>query len=157
LSVDSNGNLQTPNFLNGAVSTVGDTYQFQVKFSDGTSQTISQSVTAVLTSFAQNLAMNPHAPFSSTVPQLTWAAPASPPASYTYSVSVNNQNGSFLNWFYSGGHNSNGIPSSQTSVVFNVDGSASSPSLTSGTTYNWSVQVQDANGNTAQENTTYVP
>ena len=157
MSVDQNGNIQTPNFLNGAVPTVGDTYQFQVKFSDGTSQTLSASVTAVLTSFAQSLAMNTSAPFSRTVPQLTWAAPASPPASYTYSVCLNNQNGSPLNWCYSGGHNSNGIPSSQTNVVFNVDGSASSSSLTSGTTYDWSVQVQDANGNTAQENTTYIP
>ena len=157
MSVDENGNVHTPNFLNGAVPTVGDTYQFQVTFSDGTSQTMSASVSAVLNSFAQSLVMNPNAPYSSTVPQLTWAAPASPPASYTYSVSVNNQNGSFLNWFYSGGHNSNGMPSSQTSVVFNVDGSASSPSLTSGTTYGWSVQVQDADGNTAQEQTTYVP
>jgi len=157
MSVDSNSNIQTPSFLNGSVPTVGDTYQFQVKFSDGTTQTISASITAVLTSFAQSLAMNTSAPHSRTVPQLTWAAPASPPASYTYSVCLNNQNGAFLNWCYSGGNNSNGIPSSQTSVVFDVDGSASSSSLTSGTIYNWSVQVQDADGNSAQEQTTYTP
>jgi len=157
MSVDSNGNMQTPSFLNGAVPTVGDTYQFLVKFSDGTTQTISASITAVLTSFPQSLTMNTGAPHSRTVPQLSWAAPASPPASYTYSVCVNNQNGAFLNWCYSGGNNSNGIPSSQTSVVFDVDGSASSSSLTAGTIYNWSVQVQDADGNTAQEQTTYVP
>jgi hypothetical protein len=70
---------------------------------------------------------------------------------------LNNQNGASLNWCYSGGKNSNGIPSSQTTVVFDVDGSASSSSLTSGTTYNWSVQVQDANGNTAQEQVNYTP
>jgi hypothetical protein len=157
MSADENGNIQTPSFLNGAVPTVGDTYQFLVKFSDGTTQTISASITAVLTSFAQSLTMDTGAPHSRTVPQLTWAAPASPPASYTYSVCVNNQNGAFLNWCYSGGNNSNGIPSSQTSVVFDVDGSASSSSLTSGTIYNWSVQVQDSDGNSAQEQTNYTP
>jgi hypothetical protein len=157
MSVDENGNIQTPNFLNGAVPTVGDTYQFQVKFSDGTMQTISESVTAVLNSFPQSLTMITTVPHSRTVPLLSWAAPASPPASYTYSVCLNNQNGAQLNWCYSGGHNSNGIPSSQTSVQYDVDGSASSSSLTSGTTYDWNVQVQDANGNTAQEGTTYIP
>src|SRR5205807_4260663 len=133
MSVDSNGSVQTPSFLNGAVPTVADTYQFQVTFSDGTTQTMSTSVSAVLNSFAQNLAMNTSAPnYSRTVPQLTWAAPASPPATYTYGVCLN---GASLNWCYFGGHNSNGIPSSQTSVVYDVDGSASSSSLTTGTTY----------------------
>jgi len=32
-----------------------------------------------------------------------------------------------------------------------------SSSLATGTTYEWSVQVQDADVNTAQQNTTYIP
>ena len=66
--------------------------------------------------------------------------------------------GSFEDWAYFGGQNSNGIPSSQLNVVFNTDGLASpDASLTSGTTYNWYVQVSDDNGNTAQYTTTYAP
>jgi len=61
-------------------------------------------------------------------------------------------------WNYYGGNNSNGIPSSQLSVVFNVDNSANpSPSLTPGTTYDWWVTVQDDSGNSAQFQTTYTP
>jgi len=61
-------------------------------------------------------------------------------------------------WNYYGGNNSNGILSSQLSVVFNVDNSANpSPSLTPGTTYDWWVTVQDDSGNSAQFQTTYTP
>ena len=158
--VDENNNGgQSPAFLQTATPVVGDTYHFQVMYSDGTSNPdMTASVTAVLTSFAQSPAMSTTLPNSRTVPLLTWAAPASPPTSYTYSVGLNNSNGSQENWYYSGGKNSNGIPSSQTSVVFNTDSSASpSPSLTTGTTYNWWVSVQDANGNSAQIITIYVP
>jgi hypothetical protein len=54
-------------------------------------------------------------------------------------------------WSFYGSGNSNGIPSTQTNVLFNVDGSASpSSSLTVGGTYGWSVTLQDNNGNSAQ-------
>jgi hypothetical protein len=157
MDADSNNSEQTPNFLNGAIPLVGDTYQFQVTFSDGTTQNMSASVTALLSSFAQNLAMNTSSPHSGIVPLLTWAAPSSPPPFYTYTVGLNNAKGAQENWYYSGGNNSNGIPSTQTSVVFDVDGSAfPSSSLTSGMTYDWWVTVRDANGNSAQFSTTYL-
>jgi uncharacterized protein (DUF2141 family) len=135
-----------------------DTYQFLVTFSDGTTQIMSNTGITVLDSFATSLAMNTGAPYSRNVPQLTWAAPSSPPAFYNYSVGLNNANGAQENWNYNGGNNSNGIPSTTTSVVFNLDNSAfPSSSLTTGTTYNWWVQVRDDNGNQAQITTTYMP
>jgi len=156
MGADSNNDEQTPTFPGSTVPVVGDTYQFQVKYSDGTTGVITSQVTAVLTSFAQSLAMNTAG--SRTTPVLTWAAPASPPASYTYNVGLSNSNGLQENWFYSGGNNSNGIPSTQTSVLFDVDGSANpSSSLTTGTTYQWWVTVQDSNGNSAQIGATYIP
>jgi hypothetical protein len=159
MGADSNNDERTPNFPGSTIPVVGDTYQFQVTYSDGTTGIITSQVTAVLTSFAQSLAMNTAGPsYSRTKPLLTWAAPASPPTSYTYSVDLSNSGGVQENWYYSGGNNSNGIPSTQTSVVFNVDGFANpSSSLTTGTTYDWSVTVQDANANTAQFITTYIP
>ena len=150
---DEHQDVQTVNFPASAVPVVGDTYQFQVLFSDGSTQTLSASVTGVLTnSIPTSLVMNPSP--SATDPTLTWGAPATPPASYTYSVGVYDPHGS-LNWNYSGGNNSNGIPSTQLSVLYNVDGSSSSTTLAGATQYNWYVQVQDANRNTAQVTTTY--
>jgi hypothetical protein len=162
--VDQNNNGgQSPAFLNGAIPLVGDTYHFQVTYSDGTSNPdMTASVTAVLTSFARTLAMQTTTPGSPTIPLLTWQAPASPPASYTYSVNLYSVSGpNNVNWNYSGGHNSNGISSGTTNVMFNTDNSATSngssiSSLPTTTTYNWSVTVQDANGNSAQETTAYV-
>jgi VCBS repeat-containing protein len=43
-------------------------------------------------------------------------------------------------------------------VQYNVDGQASpNAALVSGSTYNWSVTVQDADGNQAKTETTYTP
>jgi len=161
---DMNADQHNANYApiyNSSVSpTVGDTYQFLVTFSDGTSQVVTGTVNAVLTSFAQSLVMQTTTPGSPTVPLLTWSAPATPPAAlpYTYSVNLFNANGTAQeSWNYSGNGNSNGIPSSQTTVLFNVDSSASpSPSLTVAGTYNWSVTVQDNNNNSAQFTTSYI-
>lgn len=156
LGIDRNDNLRTPNFTVGAIPRVGDTYLFQVVFADGTIQVLSASVNAVLTasSVAQKLVMNSSAPYGATVPLLTWSVPAAPPASYTYVVGLHNQNGAAMNWSYSGGDGT-GIPSSQTDVPFNVDGSASSPLLMPGSAYDWFVTVQDANGDSAQVHAVY--
>jgi hypothetical protein len=154
--VDQHNDYQ-PIYANTVSPTVGDTYQFLVTYSDGDTAVLTAQVTAVLTSsYATNLAMVTTAPYSTTVPELTWTPPGTAPTllPYTYFVSLN---GSDNNWNYSGGKNSKGIPSSQTSVPFDVDQSASHPTLTTGTTYNWVVSVQDADGNTAQNSATYIP
>jgi hypothetical protein len=139
--------------LNSTAPQVGDTYQFQVTFSDGSSATLSGSVTAVLNSFVTSMTAQTTAPGSVTVPLFTWVTPASTPTPYTYYVGLNGS--SNVNWNDSGGNNSNGIPSGTTSVLFNADGSASVSSLPSGS-YTWFVGVQDANGNSSQESTTYI-
>ncbi len=156
MSVDENNSAQSPTFPNGVLPVVGDAYQFQLLFSDGTSQTLSSTVTAVLgaNNVATTLNETTTSPFSRTVPLFTWGAPLSPPTVYYYGICVN---GPSLNWCDYGHGSGNGLPSSTTSLVYNADGSASSPSLTSGTQYNFNVQVQDANGNSAQTSSTYVP
>src|SRR5579872_1293376 len=161
---DMNADQHNANYApiyNFSVSpTVGDTYQFLVTFSDGSTQVVTGTVTGVLTSFAQNLVMQTTAPGSPTIPLLTWSAPATLPTAvpFTYSVNLANATGTAQEfWSFSGNGINNGIPSSQTSVLFNTDSSASpNPSLTVAGTYNWSVTVQDNNNNSAQFTTTYI-
>jgi hypothetical protein len=160
INADQHNGSYNPIFNNSVSPTVGDTYQFLVSFSDGTSQVLTGTVTAVITSFAQNLAMNsPLSSGSTTVPELNWAAPTVLPTflPYSYNVNLYNANGTSQEfWSYYGNGNGNGLPSTQTSVLFNTDGTASpTASLTSGGTYNWSVTIQDNNGNSAQFTTSY--
>jgi hypothetical protein len=155
VNADQHNSNYSPIFNNSVSPTVGDTYQFLASFSDGTTQVLTGSVTAVLSSsFAQNLTINSPVAGTSTVPVLNWSAPATIPSilPYTYSVNLYNQNGTPQEfWSFYGSGNSNGIPSTQTSVLFNVDGSAGpSSSLTVGGTYGWSVTVQDNKQNSAQ-------
>jgi hypothetical protein len=156
MAADRNNNFN-PFYNNSVAPAVGDVYLFRVRFSDGTFEVIPATVTAVLSSFAQSLTMVTTGAGSKTVPQLTWTAPVSPPppSPYTYAVGVFNSSGPGF-WYYSG--SGSGIPSSQTNVVYNFDGNASpNGPLTTGTIYNWSVEVRDSNGNSAQNQTTYTP
>jgi hypothetical protein len=95
-------------------------------------------------------------PGSVTVPLFTWVTPASTPSPYTYFVGLYSTSGSTnVNWNDYGGNNSNGIPAGTTSVLFNADSSASVSSLPTATSYQWYVGVQDSNGNSSQEATSY--
>jgi hypothetical protein len=160
MNADSHNANYNPIYTNTVSPTVGDIYQFQVTFSDGTTSVVTGTVTAVLTSFAQNLALQTTAPRSPTVPLLTWTAPAVPPVAlpYTYSVTLYNNNGTSQEfWNYYGSGNGNGIPSTQTNALFDTDGSANpNSSLTVGGSYSWSVFVQDNNNNQCVFTTTYV-
>ena len=147
-------NAYLPMINNTIAPAVGDAYQFLVTYSDGTSQTITATVTGVLSSFATNLLVNTASPYSTTVPQFTWGAPTSPPANFVYFLNLYGNNAS---WYYP--YNSSlGMPPSTTSVVYDVDHNASAPSLTTGTTYSWQIIVEDtATGNQAVYQTTYTP
>ena len=160
MNADQHNANYNPIYTNSVSPTAGDAYQFLVTFSDGTTQVLTGSVTAVLTSFAQNLAMNSPVSNTATVPVLNWTAPATLPTILPYSYSVNLYNTNSTpqeNWNYYGSGSGNGIPSTQTNVQFDVDGSANpNSSLTAGGTYNWSVTVQDNANNSAQYTTSYI-
>jgi len=130
---------------------IGDRYTFTVTYSDNSSETLPVSVSGVLDSFATNLAAT-----GGVTPTFSWAAPISPPASYIYRLTLWGNTDSMY-WRYPQDF---GLPSTTLSVLYNVDGKASSPtgsSLTSGNSYNWAVQVRDANGNSASGQATYIP
>jgi hypothetical protein len=165
LPVDPNNYESSPNLPNGIIPVVGSAYQFQVTFSDNTTQTLPASITADL-AFANPTMITSGSGTPTptpTQPWLSWTAPSPLPTitPYVYAVGISdstNPSGG-INWNYSG-QNGNGIPSTQTSVPFNTDGSASgcpsSPcSLAEGVAYNWFVYVQDANGNDSQLITSY--
>ncbi len=130
---------------------VGDTYTFALTYADATAENLNASVTGVLDSFA--VATYPTATDDGdgiTQPTFTWNAPASPPSPYTYELWIQPNNGGNYIWDIT-------IPSGQTSIVYNSDGSASQSSLTLGTTYNWSINVVDSYGNSANYQTQWKP
>jgi hypothetical protein len=138
--------------LNGATPHVGDAYNLDVTYSDGTTQVLTVTVGAVLNAFATNL--SPQGSGVSLTPTFTWTDPANA-SSYTYQFSLCcGQNGTI--WQIPGNNsNSNGFSSTITSITWNVDptGSGNLPNISSlngSTNYSWSLQAQDANGNSAQ-------
>ncbi|MCU1341910.1 MAG: hypothetical protein JWN92_1333, partial [Candidatus Acidoferrum typicum] len=157
--VAERNNSFSPIFNNSVRPLTTDSYVILVSFSDGsTPQNIPVTVSTVLDTFATSQAMNINSPNSNILPLLTWAAPSPLPAFlYSYGVGLILPNGNEF-WNYNGGNNSNGIPSTQLSVPFNTDNSANpNPSLTPGLSYDWSVTVQDDNGNRATIHAPYVP
>jgi hypothetical protein len=149
------------NLNTGATApTVGDTYTFNVIYSDTTTGTLTASVSAVLSAFATNLSPQTGTSISTT-PTFTWTDPANP-GNYLYSFSLCCSSNSNI-WDIPGDNsNSNGMSSSITSITWGTDptGGGSTPSLGSlvlGTTYTWQITVQDSNGNTAVTQVPYQP
>jgi hypothetical protein len=152
----SNGGskLQIGGFSITGTPTTSDTFQVLVTYSDGTQETLTQSFASVLG--VSNLPLNlTTSGANRNIPTLSWTAPLTLPTAQPliYNVQVYpNNSGSVWNT-----DNSNGLPSTQTSIVYNADGSASQSSLTTATQYNWAVQITDNNGNSAQRSVTYTP
>ncbi len=153
-------NSNSPINNNSVSPTVGDIYNFQVTFANGTTQVIPASVTEVLNTFATSLSETTSGvvggvTLSRNVPEFTWAAPSSPPSVYTYQIQVYDDNQQI--WNYKGGSDGNGLPSTVTSAVYNSDGKASQSTLTTGVKYAFSVSVTDTLGNTASFTVSYTP
>ncbi|MDP1833154.1 MAG: immunoglobulin domain-containing protein [Geothrix sp.] len=133
--------------------TVGGTYPIHVGYSDGTSEDLITTVSAVLDTFPTNLAPVTGTS-TSTTPLFTWAAPTvAPTFPYTYGLWISPQSGGTIWQYPSDGD----MPSTQLSVAYNVDGRASQGTLTPGVTYNWSISLMDGNGNSAQRVVEYKP
>lgn len=144
----------------GATPAVGDSYSFKITYSDGTSDTVTAQVTAVLNAFATNL--SPSATSSTSLqPTFTWTDPANA-SNYVYQFYLSDNSGNSI-WNVPGNNsNLNGLPSTVTSLAWGVDpnDNTNTPtvnSLTSGVTYNWQITVQDSNGNQAQTEVYYIP
>jgi len=149
--------------LNSVSPSVGDTYTFNVTYSDGTTGTLTATVTGVLTAFATNLLPNCTiaCTSTSTTPTFTWTDPANA-GNYTYQFDLNNSNGNTI-WQIPGNNsNTNGFSSSTTSITWGTDptGGGSTPSIPNlvlGTNYQWQIQLSDSNGNQATTQVSYQP
>jgi hypothetical protein len=148
LGPQSNNNISIP--LGTTSPNVGDTYQYQVTYSDGTTGTLTGSMASIPNFFAQSLTVTTNGTGGSSpaVPLFSWAAPASPPAYYMYSVGLS---GNSAFWDYPSNAS---MPSTTTSALYNVDGRASPTSLSTGT-YTWRVQVFEPGGNSATREANY--
>ena len=128
--------------------TTADTYTFAVTYSDATTENLSASVTGVLDCFANNLTTSG----TPNQPTFNWTAPTTPPASYGYGISVN-RSGSYAQiWDFP---DEGMMHSSTLTIIYNADTEASEATLTSGITYNWQIEVRDANGNSAVKQASY--
>ncbi|MEW5852878.1 MAG: Ig-like domain-containing protein [Myxococcota bacterium] len=123
----------------GAAPQVGQGFLLDVRFDDGTGGLTTAAITGVPPGVP-----TPLAPVGTgtTTPTFSWTAPDPAPANYTYSLWLQEANGPDV-W------ERRNLPSSQTSVVYNDDGSAQQPELRSGTTYRWYLTVTDELGNRA--------
>ena len=150
--------------INSATPNVGDAYTFTVKYSDGSSENVTANVTAFGSTGAvvgaSDLATNLSPTVSgTTTPTFTWSDPANA-SNYTYQFQIQGSGNTI--WQIPGQNaNSSGFDSSITSITWGTDPTGDSSnvpsvgSLTSGT-YNWSITVQDSNGNQAQNWTYFV-
>jgi len=141
--------------IGGNVPNVGDTYVFDVTYSDGTTGTVSGTVSGILGSSALVTLISPTGDDTSLTPSFDWTYPANP-GNYTYQFSLCcGDNGNIWN-IPSNNSNSNGFTNTQITppLVWNQDptnsGNTASPSiLSSGSSYSWQVESQDSNGNSA--------
>ena len=170
VGLNSNGGDRYQFWVPSNLMIVGAAYNVQVGYSDGTSEVLTPQVTGVLatSAFAQNLApvgTGDHSGSNADVqPTFSWSAPSIPPVGgYTYQFWIQPQNGGNTIWQVPGNNsNSNGLPSSTLSLTWGYD-SSNMPSIPNlnftfpYTTYNWTVSVQDLNGNSGQLQVTYTP
>ncbi len=127
--------------------TVGESYQVEVTYSDGTTETVSKSVTAVLDGLPTPLAPVGYSAYNAK-PTFSWSAPSPAPAEYVYSLWMNENNGGWM-W------DAWAIPSSTTSLVYASQGDFNQATLNNNTTYNWNIEAKDRNGNSAQNQVSF--
>jgi hypothetical protein len=140
--------------LAGVAPTKGSIYGLQVTYSDGTSETVNATVSAVLNAFAT--LNSPTGTGVSPTPAFSWTDPASA-ASYLYQFSLWGQNSNGMIWQIPGNNsNSNGIPSTISSLKWNVDpiqgdnnNSLPTESSLPNSTYTWQIQASDVNSNSS--------
>lgn len=133
--------------------TAGDTYQVKVTYLDGTTETaetVARSVTAVIDGLPDPVAPVGYVAYEAT-PTFSWSAPSPAPATdYTYGLWMNATNGS--GWW-----DVWAIPSTTTSLEYASQGEYDPDTLTDGTTYRWSIEAKDSDGNTAQTEVEFTP
>jgi len=136
----------------------GDTYTFSVTYSDGTTQTLTYSLPAVLNVYASNLSPTTGSS-TSTTPTFTWTDPANA-SDYSYQFALNSNQSTI--WEIGQDGSGNGFASTITSIPWGTDptGNGNTPSvnsLTAGDNYEWQINVVDSYGNQTATQVNYQP
>jgi hypothetical protein len=155
----------SPN-LNGGAPTVGDTYTFQVTYSNQTTASVTAQVTgwnntsALVGASDLTTLISPAGSGNSDTPNFDWTYPATDTSGYIYKFWVCCSSSSNSNdiWDVPGNNAAtNGFTSSQITppLDWGVDptdsGNTPSPSsLSAGGSYEWTMRTQDSYGNTAE-------
>ena len=160
--------------INSDTPSVGQSYTFTVKYSDGSSDTQTATVTGwnggssivgasnLVTNMLPSGSTGPSAG-TRTTPTFSWGYPSSVNSTDVFSFGLYNTSNNSNIWYIPGNNsNLNGLPTSLTSISWGVDPSDSTnvpsvSSLTTGTTYDWYISVTDSNGNQAWNWMYYVP
>jgi hypothetical protein len=140
--IDSGQNIPVPTDMQKADNSIGvfacqvdlgtvrpavtDSYRFNVNYYSGAAGQTITPVTAVLDSFVQSISGD-----ATDIPTYSWTAPASVPSFFTYFIEVYDSTTGNLIWYYPSA-TPFGMSSTQTSVLYNVDGTASQTALTVG-------------------------
>jgi hypothetical protein len=124
------------NLFSSTAPGLGDSYQVDVTYADGSAEALTAAVTGIL---ALPTNLSPQGTGSRS-PTFTWTAPSPAPAVYNQSLGVFQHNGPYV-W------SDFGLPPSVTSVTFDANGSATQPTLTPGSVYDWNLVVEDPLGN----------
>ncbi|MDR3773221.1 MAG: hypothetical protein P4L26_07735 [Terracidiphilus sp.] len=137
--------------LDGNSSNVGDAYGFKFTYSDGSSETVSHTITSLPGSFGAN--PTPAGIGASLTPTFSWTDPPNA-GNYGYTFGINGWEIPAAGW----GTFSDSIDS----VTWGIDPTGgsdlpSNPSLSSGGNYNWSVGATDSNGNGSALSVGYNP
>jgi hypothetical protein len=138
----------------------GDSYDLLVSYSDGTSETLTAQVTAVVDAFATDLT-----PFgtsdTSVTPTFTWTDPPNS-ADYSYRFLLTDDQGRTIWQVPENETIFEGFPALLTSITWGTDptGWNNQPTvnaLTHGVTYTWQIKLTDEVGNTSVQRTWYKP
>jgi hypothetical protein len=149
--------------LNSTLPTVGAAYGLKVTYSDGTTETLSPKVTAVVPSLPANLSPAGEVSATNTKPTLTWTYPVNA-SNYLYQMWFADPNWSTL-WSIPALYSStNSFTSSiKPSIPWGTDPTGATgntpklSSLTDGDAYHWEIVAYDTNGNRSQNSVYYVP
>jgi hypothetical protein len=128
---------------------VDDAYPVVLTYFDGSTETVNCTVTGVLDAFATPVSPVGYLAYEPN-PTLRWSAPSVAPADFRYSLWVNPVSAPDQGWDVWG------IPKTQSSWVYGMQGDVVEQTLDREASYDWAITVTDRYGNQAQNQASFI-